>query len=463
VPQQVEYEPGGSRVRDDVIWLLVLFFGWTIAILLVARGGIAAFVALIVVGVLTGLRIGTLIEEQRHLRAETAAVAAIMEGIGPAGTVREAVQTAFRELLSLFGARAILLVAHDRVGGRMHSWQARSDMLAAQHEELPVGQAPTYLFPAPTDAWYAERPARAGARRPSTKVLWPEQLRARHAAIEVPEAFLAAHPFASVLVVTTSFGGQWEDRLFVIDAKAGSRPLRLLRAIATRIGPAIHMLDLVGQLGSRVGAAARARVARELHDGVIQSLIGLEMQVEVWRRSAAGDDDPSAGERLTRIQQVLRGEILDLRDLMQQLKPPAIESAQILEYLADLVGRFQQQTGIVAHFASEIEDLDLSPRVCGEIARIVQEALVNVRKHSGAKTVLVRVSAPDGYWKFEIDDDGRGFGFAGRHSHADLEIGRKGPVVIKERVRSIGGTLAVESAPGQGARVEIWLPRTTHG
>jgi signal transduction histidine kinase len=107
--------------------------------------------------------------------------------------------------------------------------------------------------------------------------------------------------------------------------------------------------------------------------------------------------------------------------------------------------------------------LDLSPRVCGEVARIVQEALVNVRKHSGAKTVLVRVSAPDGYWKFEIDDDGRGFGFAGRHSHADLEIGRKGPVVIKERVRSIGGTLAVESAPGQGARVEIWLPRTTHG
>jgi signal transduction histidine kinase len=461
VPQQVEHEPGGSRVRDDVIWLLVFLFGWTLAILLVTRGGIAAFVALIVVGVLTGLRIGTRVEEQRHLRAETAAVAAIMEGIGPAGTVREAMQTACSELLSLFEARTILLVAHDRGGGRVHSWQARTDMLAAQYEELPAGVVPRYLFPVPTDAWYAERPA-AGTRRLSTKALWRDDLRARKAAIDVPDAFIAAHPFASLLVVTTSFGGQWEDRLFVIDAKAGSRPLRLLRAIATRIGPAIHMLDLVGQLGSRIGAAARARVARELHDGVIQSLIGLEMQVEVWRRSAASED-PSAGDRLARIQQVLRGEILDLRDLMQQLKPPSIDAAQILEYLADLVGRFQQQTGIVAHFASEIEDLDLSPRVCGEIARIVQEALVNVRKHSGAKTVLVRVTAPDGYWKFEIDDDGRGFGFAGRHSHADLEIGRKGPVVIKERVRSIGGTLAVESAPGQGARVEIWLPRTTHG
>lgn len=88
---------------------------------------------------------------------------------------------------------------------------------------------------------------------------------------------------------------------------------------------------------------------------------------------------------------------------------------------------------------------------------------MNVRKHSGARTVLVRVSAPEGYWKFEIDDDGRGFGFAGRHSQADLEIGRKGPVVIKERVRAIGGTLAIESVPGQGARVEIWIPRNVHG
>ena len=432
--------------------------GWAIAIALVARGGASAFVGLLVVAALSAARVGTLIEEQRHLRAESVAVAAIVEGIAPAGTVREAVQTAFRELLSLFDAREILVVAHDRLGGRIHTWQARADMPAAQHDELPVSHEPTYLFPTPTRSWYGVSTTRGGTRRLTTTALGRDECRARHAAIAVPDAFLAAHPFQSVLVVSTSFGRQWEDRLFVFDAKAGSRPLRLLRAIAMRIGPTIHTLDLLGQFGSRVGATARARVARELHDGVIQSLIGLEMEVEVWRRSAAGSDS-QAGDRLARIQQVLRGEILELRDLMQQLKPPSIDSTQILEYLADLVGRFQQQTGIAAYFTSEIDELDLSPRVCGEIARIVQEALVNVRKHSGARTVLVRVSAAAGSWKFEIDDDGRGFGFAGRLSHSELEIARKGPVVIKERVRAIGGTLAVESAPGQGARVEIWVPR----
>ena len=454
--------PGSSLVRDDVIWLIAFALGWTLAIVLVARGGAAGFVGLLVVTVLSAARIGTLIEEHRHLRAEAIAVAGIMEGVGPAGTVREAIQTACRELLTLLDARAILLIAHDRVGGRIHSWQARTDMPAARYTELPASDETTYLFPAPTESWYAVGRANAGANRLQIRGLQRDEVRARHVAFDVPEKFLAAHAFQSVLAVSASFGGQWQDRLFVFDAKAGSRSLRLLRAVATRTGPAIHTLDLLGQLGSRVGAAARARVARELHDGVIQSLIGLEMEVEVWRRTAAAGD-PSAGERLAHIQQVLRSEILDLRDLMQQLKPPSIDSAQILEYLADLVGRFQQQTGIVAHFVSEIDELSLSPRVCGELARIVQEALVNVRKHSGARTVLVRVSAPKGYWKFEIDDDGHGFGFAGRHSQADLEIGRKGPVVIKERVRSIGGTLAVESAPGQGARVEIWLPRESHG
>ncbi len=442
-----------------MLWLASLVVGWIIATALVARGGASAFVGLTVVIVLSAVRVGTLIEEQRHLRAEAMAVTGIMEGIGPASTVREAIQAAFNELLTLLDAQAVVSVAHDRGSGRIHCWQTTRSATIARYAELSQSDETTYFFPTPTESWFATGSPGASGRL-HVRGLQRHELRARPIAIDVPARFRAAHPFQTVLAVSMSFGGQWQDRLFVFDARAGSRPLRLLRAVATRIGPAVHTLDLLGQLGSRVGAAARARVARELHDGVIQSLIGLEMQVEAWRRAG---DGASPGERLAHIQQVLRHEIVDLRDLMQQLKPPSIESGEILDYLAELVARFQQQTGIIAHFVTEIDELNLSPRVCGELARIVQEALVNVRKHSGARTVLVRVSAAEDYWKFEIDDDGHGFGFAGRHSQADLEIGRKGPVVIKERVRGIGGTLAIESVPGQGARVEIWIPRKVHG
>jgi two-component system nitrate/nitrite sensor histidine kinase NarX len=145
------------------------------------------------------------------------------------------------------------------------------------------------------------------------------------------------------------------------------------------------------------------------------------------------------------------------------MKPVAVDPEHVLDHLADLVARFQRDTGINAHFVSETDELALPPGACEQVVRIVQEALANVRKHSGARNVLVRVSAPSGFWKFEVDDDGRGFEFTGRYSHAELDSRRKGPVMIKERVRAIGAQLAVESDPGHGARVEVRLPRRSNG
>jgi two-component system, NarL family, sensor histidine kinase DegS len=85
--------------------------------------------------------------------------------------------------------------------------------------------------------------------------------------------------------------------------------------------------------------------------------------------------------------------------------------------------------------------------------------LVNVRKHSRAKQVLVRLNAGNGCWNLTIEDDGSGFPFSGRLSHSELDILGKGPVVIGERVRLIEGELTVESSPGQGSRLEISVPQ----
>jgi len=93
------------------------------------------------------------------------------------------------------------------------------------------------------------------------------------------------------------------------------------------------------------------------------------------------------------------------------------------------------------------------------LARIVQEALVNVRKHSRARQVLVRLGSRNGAWHVLIEDDGQGFPFAGRVSQAELDTLGKGPLVIKERVRLIEGELTIESNPGQGSRLEISVPQ----
>jgi signal transduction histidine kinase len=211
-------------------------------------------------------------------------------------------------------------------------------------------------------------------------------------------------------------------------------------------------------LRQRAGAVERARVARELHDGAVQSLIAMEMQVDVIRRQGAAQSSPLTSE-LGRIQGLLREEVLKLRELMQQMKSLDVDGATFLRFLEDTVERFQRETGISARFVAEVDKVDLPQRVCRELARIVQEALVNVRKHSGAQQALVRLSDSTSAIQLTIEDNGKGFVFSGRLSQGELEKIGKGPMVIRERVRLIEGELTIESNPGRGTRLEISVPK----
>jgi two-component system, NarL family, sensor histidine kinase DegS len=199
-------------------------------------------------------------------------------------------------------------------------------------------------------------------------------------------------------------------------------------------------------------------VARELHDGAVQSLIAMEMQVDVLRRQSEAQAGPLTGE-LGRIQSLLREEVLKLRELMQQMKSLNVDANNLLRFMEDTTERFQRETGINTRFVSDVEAVEMPQRICRELVRIVQEGLVNVRKHSAARNVLVRLGVKDGLWRLSVEDDGRGFPFAGRYTQAELEAMGKGPVVIRERVRLIAGELTVESDPSRGSRLEVTVPR----
>ena len=151
------------------------------------------------------------------------------------------------------------------------------------------------------------------------------------------------------------------------------------------LGGVVQSRFVLGRMRSRIGAMERARVARELHDGTIQSLVAVEMEVDVLRRRADQAGLALAGD-LARVQGLLRSEILELRDTMQRLKPIEITPDELVGFLDTTVARFGRDSGIRAIFDCAVEDVDLTARVCREIGRIVQEALQNVRKHSGAQT-----------------------------------------------------------------------------
>jgi signal transduction histidine kinase len=203
----------------------------------------------------------------------------------------------------------------------------------------------------------------------------------------------------------------------------------------------------------------RGRFVRDLHDGALQSMIGVAMQLDVLRRHSASQT-VTVPQELDRIHNLLLEEARKLRELMQQMKPLDSESNNLRPHLIELVERLQRETGITAQFVCESAVLAIRPReVCDAVARIVQEGLVNVRKHSGASRVLVQFDRGDGYWRLTIDDNGRGFPFSGCLSAADLEADGKGPSVIKEYVRLIDGELTLESIAGRGSRLVITIPQ----
>jgi signal transduction histidine kinase len=163
------------------------------------------------------------------------------------------------------------------------------------------------------------------------------------------------------------------------------------------------------------------------------------------------------------VQQLLQREVLALRELMQALRPIELETSdQLPDVLASLVERFRRDTGVSARFVCDGGPITLPAPTALELARIVQEALVNVRKHSRARNVLVRLTNADHTCTLVIEDDGQGFEFEGRLSAREMEKRRVGPAIIKERARIAGAQLAVDSAPGVGARLELTLNAGAH-
>src|SRR5204863_1945988 len=106
---------------------------------------------------------------------------------------------------------------------------------------------------------------------------------------------------------------------------------------------------------------------------------------------------------------------------------------QLGELLGLTVERFRRDTGINARFISDANTAALPMRTAIEVVRIVQEGLVNVRKHSAARTVIVRLRQRDSEWTVTIEDDGRGFEFTGQVTGADLNARVLGPSVIAQR------------------------------
>lgn len=192
----------------------------------------------------------------------------------------------------------------------------------------------------------------------------------------------------------------------------------------------------------------RERIAKELHDGVIQSLFALGMNLQAL---ATMSGDPPTALRLGSAVDDVDRAIRDLRNYIFGLRPGILADRQLDQALTDLAGEFGARTAVVTVVDIDASlAADLSPRAA-DIVQLVREALSNVGRHGEATTCRVSLRREAADAVLEIDDDGLGF-------DVDLTTWGMGLQNLRNRAGSLGGTFLIESTPGEGTTVRVRLP-----
>lgn len=225
--------------------------------------------------------------------------------------------------------------------------------------------------------------------------------------------------------------------------------------VAHEIGTSLSQLHLVERMRQLAVHEDRIRVSRDLHDGVLQGLTGVRLELQ-----AIADSAGPAAERLRALERALAAEQRELRLFIDDLRPSTrtlARSDAIATRLHDMCSRLSSEWRIPVTVRVAPDDVLVPSDVEQAIRLMVHEGVSNALKHSHPSRVAVEVDAADTQLRVRIIDDGLGFSFRGRLDHDDLEQWQGVPVTLRERVSALAGRMSVESH-GTGSRVEFVLP-----
>ena len=250
-------------------------------------------------------------------------------------------------------------------------------------------------------------------------------------------------------------------RLFALDkARLISDDLLLGAIVAREVSNGLEHFHLLKRLRQTAAAEERIRLARDLHDGLLQSLTGAALQLETVHQLMEKDPQ-TAQRRLLDIQKLISAEQQNLRSHIRQLKPPypslPESDGDLADRLKELAGRIERQWGPHVTLDVKLDRSRLPWAVAHEIYFIVHEALINAARHANASSIHAEIISDQDKMRIVVADNGCGFPFRGRHDHAALTEMNLGPVILRERVASLGGGLTIESGES-GTRLEIALP-----
>jgi signal transduction histidine kinase len=267
----------------------------------------------------------------------------------------------------------------------------------------------------------------------------------------------AGHPdMSSFLGVPILAGGEILAELYLSDKAGGGvfteADQRLVETLAAHAALAIVNAQRLERARELSMAQERARLARDLHDSVTQTLFSLSLSAESAATVANAADGQLATE-LDRVRLLSRAALSELRSLVDTLRAPDLEHEALPAALRKRVDLLQRVHGVPVELTVSGEVLGASRTVDRELIRIAHEALGNALRHAGASVIRVSVSGGQSV-RLVVADDGTGF---------DLDAtvrtsGRLGLTSMRERAEALGGTLDLRTAPGRGTTVTVEVP-----
>jgi two-component system nitrate/nitrite sensor histidine kinase NarX len=225
----------------------------------------------------------------------------------------------------------------------------------------------------------------------------------------------------------------------------------LLLSIGQHLGSAVEKFRLLEEESELLIMQERTRLSHELHDSLAQTIASLRIQIRVIDETFHSNDEKSIWHQMERIEYTIDQANTQLRELIAHFRVPINEQG-LIPSIEDNVRRTQEEMGIPVYFQNEWPEQELTPEIELNVLRIVQECLVNIRKHSQAEVVRVLLSYRNDTNIVLIEDDGIGFDESSIVSEGGLHLGLN---ILRDRAREIGADIEIESEPGDGTRINL--------
>lgn len=245
-----------------------------------------------------------------------------------------------------------------------------------------------------------------------------------------------------------------DDRLRAI-AEELARLTAENSALLERLSESEQRFRRISRGALKLQEEERARISRDLHDGIGQSLTALRIQLDLLEQRVAAEGSRLSADAAS-ARELAESCLADVRQLSRMLRPPMLDDLGLGPTLRWLVRSLQQQTGIAVDLRLQGDDARADPAVETLVYRLVQEALTNVVKHAGATDAVVAVTWDDRCIRVRVEDRGRGFDSARILSASD-ESGF-GVRAMRDRVSFYDGHFRLRSVPGSGTVVEAEIP-----